>query len=184
MIIPSVRNMRQFDVSLRTESPYVLLSEIHIGNLREFAARCHSLHKMVMVNIDLIGGFSADQAGLKLLHNFYKVDVAISSSGMKLNMAKAIGLQTMQRMFLLDSRSFDFALKSIQTTKVDAIEVLPGPLAPDFWQRIKDVRDVPLFAGGFIDSPEVVRRVQKARFAGVTTSEGKLWSIKLKQNSQ
>lgn len=179
IIIPSIRSMKDFEHALSAESKYVFLSEIHIGNLKVMVEKCHSSNKLVVVNIELIGGFSADQVGLKLLKSFYNVDAVLSSNAMKINIAKSLGLKTVQRFFLMDSRSFDSTLKSLQTTKNDAVEILPGPIAPQFIDAIKKVRNVPMIAGGFVSTKDMVKELYKAGFSGVTSSTRDLWKLKL-----
>lgn len=175
-IIPSIRRMKDFKHSLQTKSKFILLPEAHIGNLKSLVELCHQHHKYVMVNLDLIGGFSADKTGLKLLKDFYQVDAVVSANAVKINMAKATGFTTVQRFFLIDSRSFDFTLKAIQTTQNDAIEILPGPLAPRVVDVIKNIRVVPLIAGGFIDTAAQVDKLHQAGFSAVTCSKAELWT--------
>lgn len=175
-IIPSIRNLKDFEDALNSVSKVVLLSEVHIGNLQLLSKRCHSRNKIVLVNIDLIGGLATDQIGIKLLKNFFKVDGIISSNSMNVNISKAIGLYAIQRFFLIDSRGVDSGLKALKNTKSDAIEVLPGPLATKFKDKINEVRDIPLLGGGFIDNKSIVSDIFKAGFIGVTTSKKELWN--------
>jgi glycerol uptake operon antiterminator len=177
-IIPSIRKMKEFEFSLKSKSKYILLSEIHIGNLKSLVDKCHENNKLVMVNIELIGGFSADRIGLKLLKDFYKVDIIISANAMKINMGKSLGFETIQRFFLIDSRSFDSTLKSLQTTKNDAIEILPGPMAPEFIKIIKSIGNVPMIAGGFINTREMVEKIYESGFSGITSSNTELWNLR------
>jgi len=176
-MIPSIRKMREFELALQAKSRYILLSEIHIGNLKCLVDRCHEQNKRVLVNIELIGGFAADRIGLKLLKTYYQVDIIISANAMKLNMAKSLGFETVQRFFLMDSRSFDSTLKSIQTAKNDAIEILPGPMAPQFIDIIKKIRKVPMIAGGFIDTPAMVEHIHAAGFSAISCSNPALWNL-------
>lgn len=179
-VIPSIRKMKEFEKSLQTPSSYILLSEVHIGNLKSLSEQCRQHQKKVLVNLELIGGFSADKTGLKLLKDFYQVDAVISANAIKVNMAKALGFTTVQRFFLIDSRSFDSTLKSIQTTQNDAIEILPGPMAPHVFKTIRKIRDVPLIAGGFISTAAMVDKLNQAGFSAVTCSKPELWNATTK----
>ena len=176
-MIPSIRKMREFELALQTKSKYILLSEIHIGNLKCLVDRCHEQNKRVMVNIELIGGFAADRIGLELLKTYFKVDIIISANTIKLNTAKSLGFATVQRFFLIDSRSFDSTLKSLQTARNDAIEILPGPMAPQFIHIIKKMRNVPMIAGGFIDTPALAEQIHAAGFSAISCSKPALWNL-------
>ncbi|MDF2883307.1 MAG: glycerol-3-phosphate responsive antiterminator GlpP [Clostridiaceae bacterium] len=175
-IMPSIRRLKDIEFALNSISNAVLLSEVHIGNLRYLTKQCHEKNKIVFVNIDLVGGLSADQIGIKLLKDLFKVDGVVSSNSMSINLAKSIGLHTIQRFFLIDSRGFESGLKALKNTRIDAIEVLPGPLSFEFKDKIEAVREVPIIAGGFIKDKSVIAEAYKAGFIGVTTSEKNLWN--------
>ncbi|WP_243125403.1 MULTISPECIES: glycerol-3-phosphate responsive antiterminator [Clostridium] len=179
-IIPSIRRLKELNVALNSKPDILLLSEVHIGNLPALTSMCHEKNKLVLVNIDMIGGISGDQMGIKLLKDLFKVDGVMSASTMKVNIAKSLGLYTIQRFFLIDSRSYETSLKSLKTSKVDAIEVLPAPMAPHFVKEIRNVKDIPLLAGGFIKDKDTLNSIREAGFDGVTTSERNLWSIENK----
>ncbi|MED0677328.1 hypothetical protein P4S93_17795 [Aneurinibacillus thermoaerophilus] len=42
--MPSVQELTNFLKALKSESPYVLLSETHIGNLQGFTKKCHEMN--------------------------------------------------------------------------------------------------------------------------------------------
>lgn len=175
IIIPSIRRLKDVDYALNCASNIVLLSEVHIGNLQYLTKQCHERNKIVFVNIDLVGGLAADQMGIKLLKDLFKVDGVVSSNTMSINLSKSIGLHTIQRFFLIDSRGFDSGLKALKATRSDAIEVLPGLFSFDFKDDIKAVRDVPIITGGFIKEKSVIDKAYKAGFIGVSTSDKNLW---------
>lgn len=183
-IIPSVRDLRNFEIALKSVSNVIFLSEVHLGNLKSLIKKCHDNNKIALVNIDLVGGLATDQMGIKLLKNLFKVDGIISSNSTNVNMAKMIGLYAIQRFFLIDSRGLESGLKALKNSKCDAIEVLPGLISTNFKDKIAKVRNVPLLGGGFITERSNVIEVYKAGFVGVTTSEKKLWDdySYLKQN--
>lgn len=174
-IIPSVLKLKDFDGAVNSELHIILLTDVNIGNLRSLVNMCHQKNKIVFVNIDLVGGLSNDQMGIKLLKNLFKVDGITSSNSMNVNFSKSIGLYTIQRFFLIDSRSLRSGLNVLKTTKSDAIEILPGPLAIRFKNLIKGVKDVHLIGGGFLNNKESIAKIYKAGFSGITTSERSLW---------
>lgn len=174
-IIPSVRKLKNLERALQAKSNIIFLSEAHIGNLRDLAAKCHQYGKTAFVNIDFLGGLSQDQTGIKFLKDMFKVDGVMSTSTIKINIAKSIGFYTIQRFFLIDSRSYDMSLKALRNSKVDAVEILPALVAPYFFNELRKVKDVPLIAGGFINKKETAKKILNAGFSGITTSCEDLW---------
>jgi glycerol uptake operon antiterminator len=183
-IIPSVRNLKNFDSALASISKVILLSEVHVGSLRSLVKRCHDNDKIALVNMDLVGGLATDKIGIKLLKNLFRVNGIISSNSINVNMAKMTALYAIQRFFLIDSRGLDSGLRALENTRSDAIEVLPGPLATRFKEKITKVRNVPLLGGGFITDKCTVSEIYKSGFMGLTTSKKDLWNDYgyLKQN--
>lgn len=178
LIIPSIRMIKDLAHALTLNNEYILLSEAHIGNLKSLVDMCHKANKKVVVNAELIGGLNLDKIGINLLKKLYNVDTVICSSTAKLNMIKGVGLETIHRVTLMDSKSFDSSLKALADSKCDAIEVRPGIYGLKFIDQIKQVKDVPMFLGGFIEDIEMIDNAKQAGFLGITTSCKDLWNIK------
>ncbi|WHY71950.1 glycerol-3-phosphate responsive antiterminator [Fictibacillus enclensis] len=177
-VIPSVRDLKQLRIALKSVSPIILLSETHIGNLQSLTRKCHESNKKVIVHLDLVGGLNKDPIGLKMLRDLFKVDGIISPNVKIINQAKDLGLFSIHRLFLLDSRSLETGLKSTNGSQLDAIEVLPGPFAKHFIEQIKTFKKAPVLAGGFISTKEDVAELFNAGFHGITTSSSDLWKTK------
>lgn len=179
-IIPSIRMIKDLSYALSLNNEYVLLSEIHIGNLKSFVDMCHKANKKVVVNAELIGGLNLDKIGIKLLKKLYCVDMVICANTAKLNMIKSVELETMQRITLMDSKSLDDSLKSLTDSKCDLIEVRPAIYGLKFIDKIRQIKDVPIFLGGFVEKLEMIDAAKKVGIVGVTTSCKDLWGSKTK----
>ncbi len=175
-VIPSVRRIRELDRALRSPSPYILLSEVHIGNLQAFAAKCAAADKKVLVHADLIGGFKPDREGIKLLRNMYHVSGVLTQSAQVVIAAKRARLSAIQRVFIMDSRSLERGLASIGESGPDGIEVLPGILAArhraqfDFWRTTST-----LIAGGMITTRDEAQQLFDSGYRAITASTSELW---------
>lgn len=176
-IIPSVRVLKDLDYALKSTLPIILLSEVHIGNLTSLVKLCQRQNKKVLVNVDLVGGFSPDRMGVKLLKDLFKVDGILTSNMITINMCKSVGLFTIQRFFLMDSKAVDSSLKSFKNSQADAVELLPSPLAPKFADEIAKNKNIPILAGGFVDNKNSIEKFKKLGFNGVTTSTKDLWNL-------
>lgn len=181
-IIPSIRRIKELEYSLKLSNEYILLSDVHIGNLKGLVDLCHKANKYAAVNMDLISGLALDKVGISLLKNLYKVDIVIGSNVSKINMAKSMGMKVIHRVILMDSKSLDSAFKSIESSKADAIEVIPSYYGIKFAEDIKQIRDVPLILGGFIDDADIIKTAYSKGFWGVTVSDKEMWNINLQQN--
>ncbi|NLK34186.1 MAG: glycerol-3-phosphate responsive antiterminator, partial [Gracilibacteraceae bacterium] len=88
--------------------------------------------------------------------------------------AKNNGIFTIQRLFALDSLSLSSGLESLQATKPEAIEILPG-IMPKVIKEIHGQIRIPVIAGGLIRDKEDVIECLNAGAIGVSTSKKELW---------
>lgn len=175
-VIPSVRDLRYLNQALKSPGDWVLLSSIHIGNLKEAAKKCHQAGKKVIVNHEIVGGLGSDRPAFQLLDRMYQVDGVMGSSNTKLAMARKEGMRTYRRVALEDSRAVDAVFSSLKETKSEVIKLRPIYYALRFLDDFKERRDCVYIAGGFIDSKELVDQAYQAGFSGVTTSCVELWN--------
>ncbi len=175
-VVPSVRRIKELDRALKSPSPYILLSEVHIGNLQAFAAKCSAANKRVLVHADLIGGFKPDREGIKLLRNMYHVSGVLTQSSQVVIAAKRARLEAIQRVFIMDSRSLERGLSAIGETTPDGIEVLPGILASRYRSRFEPWSATStLIAGGMVTSKEEARQLFACGYQAITASSPELW---------
>ena len=125
-IIPSIRRLTDLDTALESGAQVILLTDADITNLQVLTQKIHAAGKQVWINTELLGGFGKDQAGLKLLKNYYKVDGVMSTDSARLKTLRHMGLYTVQRFFMTDSRSFETSLKLLKNSGMDAAEILPA----------------------------------------------------------
>ncbi len=179
-VIPSVRNIKYLDYALKLNEEWVLLSSIHIGNLKETVLRCHKAGKKVLVNHEIVGGLGTDKMSFKLLKQLYAVDGVMGSGSSKLAVLKKEGLQIIRRIALIDSLAIEQTLKSLQDVKCDAIELRPGYYAIKYLDKFQKLYPCCYVAGGFVDTEKMVDEIYQSGFSGVMTSCKKLWDYKPK----
>lgn len=175
-VIPSSLNGRHLHRACKCKSDIVLLSGVNIGNLATFVKEIHYEKKLAFAHIDITGGFRPDDMGISLLKNMFHLDGVVSTNMHALSKAKAIGLETVYRLFLLDSRSLERAESVLRANICSAIEILPSGYALSEVQEIrKHVGDTDLIAGGFVRTQNDIDSIFASGFAGVTTSNQDLW---------
>lgn len=173
----SITNIKSLKKALTIRSVNViLLANCHIGNLDMLVNECHKSEKKVAVNLELIGGFTADQIGIKLLKDKFNIDYVISNSPSRLSWAQKAGLATIQLLTLIDSRSIDSVKKIIVSSPASLFEVRPAAYAMQFIKEFKEIRqDAEFLIGGFVCSNELLKDALKAGFVGATSSDLTIW---------
>ena len=174
-VIPSIRRLGDLERALKSERQTILLTGADIASLPLLAQKVHDAGKRVLINMELLGGFGRDEVGIKLLKHYFKVDGVMSTDRMRLGMARNIGLYTIQRFLISDSKALDTTLRILKSTRAQAAEILPAKVAVDVLPELRKVTAIPLWAGGFIQTPEGIEAVERAGFNGATTSERHLF---------
>lgn len=178
-VIPSVRRLRDLGAAIAAPSEYVLLSEVHIGNLQTLASQCIAKGKQVLVQADLIGGFRADRDGIKLLRNMFNVAGVLSQNTYVVAAAKKASMLAIQRVFVMDSRSLDRAASAWNEARPDGIEVLPGAMAQRHYKFFQPLAtDSALIAGGMITTEEETNELFDVGYNAITASATHLWERK------
>lgn len=179
-IIPSIRDVRYLKDALTEETDsHILLSNSHIGNLRQLSDACHKKNKKVIVNHELIGGLSNDKTAFTMLKNLYKVDAVIGSNISKMNMIRNMKFETIFRVSLMDSVSVEKAIQCMKEVRFDVIELRPYYHALEFLPRFREVYDGTYYVTGFVNSRDKLLASKKAGFAGAMTSSRELWGLQL-----
>jgi len=173
-IIAAVNDQKKIEPAIHSPCNIIFLLSGSIFNLKEIVDRCKEQDKCILVHLDLMEGLSKDAVALKYLHNNIKPDGVITTKSNLIKIAKDMGMFSIQRLFILDSLSLDSGIKSIRSTKPDAIEILPG-IMPKIIQTIHHETRIPLIAGGLIRDKEDVINVLNAGAVGVSTSKREIW---------
>lgn len=173
-IIAAVNDQEKLQPAIDSPCDIIFLLSGSIFNLKEIVERCREKDKCILVHLDLMEGLSKDAVALKYLHDSIKPDGIITTKSNLVKTAKDMGMFSIQRLFLLDSLSLDTGIKSIRSTKPDAIEILPG-IMPKIIKKVLHETRIPLVAGGLIADKDDVVNVLKAGAIGISTSKKEVW---------
>ena len=88
--------------------------------------------------------------------------------------ARKLGVFTVQRFFIVDSQSVNTTLEGIKASKPDMIEIMPG-IVTKVIADLKSKLNIPIIAGGMIDSKMEVRDALLNGATAVSTSHRELW---------
>ena len=128
---------------------------------------------IVCINVDLVGGVSADASGLRFLSE--RIEGVISTHRHVIELAKETDLLTVHRLFAIDSGAVERGVKLIRRAQPHCVEILPALAYPEVAVAYPELLERPVLAGGLLKSPEDVSSILAAGAAGVSTSHRKLW---------
>ena len=174
-VISAVRDIRYLDEALKSQSDIVFILIGDIMNIESVVLKCHEHKKIVFVHLDLIKGFSRDVSAIRFIKEKIKSDGVISTKNSLLKAAKSEGLFTILRIFMLDSSSFDIAIKSVHEIRPDAVEIMPG-VVPKAIEKACSHLNVPIIAGGLIENKKEVVMALKNGATGISTTDIRLWN--------
>lgn len=175
-IIAAVRT--DMDLAAALESPVNTIFLLHadIFNIKSLVDKIKDRGKTVMVHMDLLEGLGRDQRALDYIHQLIKPDGIITTKSSNIKYAKEIGMFSIQRFFLVDSQSYEIAVKTAIQNKPDMIEIMPGIL-PKVLGRICSTLSVPVIAGGLIETKEDIVEILGSGAHGVSTGKSELWML-------
>jgi len=147
-------------------------------NLFDFASLLQDARQRrlaVYVHIDHIDGVHADAAGLRYLAEHLHVTGVISNHPRILSLSKSFGLETIQRIFAVDSTGLEMALESVDTAYVDLLDVSPALVIPYIVPTLSMLLPLPFIASGLISTAQQVQEVLRSGALGVAVSRPELW---------
>ncbi len=172
-IIAATRSDEDFFASLGTASSMIFDLSPDILTVSAKIRRAHEAGKKLYLHMDLARGIGRDESGLRFLHRL-GADGILTTKAALVKEARELGLETVQRIFMLDSRSVETAMDSIRASRPDRIEIMPG-LLPKVIRKIKTLTVVPLIVGGLIETPAEVVEALTAGADAVSTGRRDLW---------
>lgn len=176
-IIAAVRDNAEFECAIKSGPENIFLLKSSIMKLPKYIKLAHENNKKLFVHIDLTDGVAKDEAGLKFISKI-GIDGIISTRTNLIKMAHGCNLSTVQRFFIVDSKSIETAYESIKSSKPDMVEFLPG-VVPKVISEFSKNLDIPIIAGGLIETEEEARLVLSAGASAVSAGKQELWNIEI-----
>lgn len=175
-IVAAVKDESGLEQCLNIPCRVVFVLFGDLNSVPGIVAKLKASGKTVFVHADLVEGLSAREAAVDYLVQTAQPDGIISTRLPLLRFAKAKGLHTILRFFLIDS----IAMENITSMKnercVDMIEVMPG-LMPKIVKRVSASCGKPIIAGGLVtEKSDVVSALEAGAIAVSSTNIG-VWSM-------
>ncbi len=175
-IIAAIRSEKDLQKVIESSVTTVFLLWGDIFHIRNQVSRIKEQGKKAFIHMDFIEGLGKDNKAIDYINEIIQPDGIISTRSNHIKYAKDKGLFTIQRFFLIDSKSFETTVKTVKSAKPDMIEVMPGVL-PHTIQKLTEQLHVPIIAGGLIETKEDIISILKVGALGVSVGKKHLWEL-------
>lgn len=164
--------------AVKSKVSAVFLMEGKLNSLMENEFQVLKNEKPIFIHTDLLKGLSNDKEAVDFIKKYVNPAGIVSTKGSMIKAAKKRELLTVQRIFLIDSKSLRNAIESIKENNPDVIEVMPA-LASSIVEVIKKEINKPVILGGLIDNEAQIISGLNAGADGVSFSKDNLWNYDL-----
>jgi glycerol uptake operon antiterminator len=174
-IIPSVRHIENLDQAIAAHGKIIYLLTGDLESCPAMIQKILASGKLPIVNLDLLSGFSRDKFAVNYLKHCGASGI-ISTHLDPLRHAHTINLYAIQRTFLLDSGARNTITNQLKNTPVDALEVLPAPVAPKLLDSVRAISlDIPVVGGGLIWTLKEAEDLLLQGLDAVSVSDPQMW---------
>lgn len=133
-------------------------------------------HTALFVHIDLVAGLENSEAGLEFLAGFQRLSGVVTVHHHLATPARKLGLLSIVRLFLSDSRALERGLSIASKSRPDAIEILPTAVAVKVAADFQNC-PIPRITGGICRTANDVRDALESGCRAVTTTKPELWRM-------
>lgn len=175
-VVAAVSKEEMLNDAIISPATVVFLLYGDILSIADTVKKLRDNNKKVFIHVDLVEGLGRDLKSVDYIAKNVKADGIISTHRDFIKHGHDIGLETIQRIFLIDSLSFVRGIKQVNKSKPDFIEVMPG-IIPSAISKLKKSVSVPIIAGGMIACKEDIINCLHAGAVAVSTSMKSLWSV-------
>ena len=173
-VIAAVRTKDELIKASSSDVKIIFDLSPNIMTVEENLSKAHSAGKKYFIHIDLAEGIGKDKSGIEFMKKL-GVDGIISTRPGIIKAARELGVFTVQRFFIVDSQSIDTTVESLKSSKAQMIEIMPGCVLKVI-SNLKNIVDVPMIAGGLIETKEDVQNALNSGASAVSTGKQSLWN--------
>lgn len=166
-------NEARFKAALTSPAEVIFHLKADLLTVHTRIQEAHAAGKAVFVHLDLADGIGKDKTGIDYLARA-GVDGIISTRGTLIRAANEKGILTVQRFFTLDSQGVDGIAEQLHAAPT-VMEIMPGVIGKTI--RRFAVGDVPVIAGGLIETKAEVTEALANGALAVSTGKEELWYL-------
>lgn len=175
-IIAAIRNDKDLEEVLKRENKIVFILYGSINSIGSIAKKLRAADKIIFVHVDMIDGLRNDEAGIHFIKDETSPYGVITTRQNQIRIAKHLGLVTILRLFIIDSKSLATGSRSVEEVRPEAIEVMPGVSTKIIKKSIKSMK-VSVIAGGLIETKEEVISSLNAGALAISTTKKEIWDM-------
>ncbi|AXF55923.1 glycerol-3-phosphate responsive antiterminator [Salicibibacter kimchii] len=174
-VISAIDSKDKIPIAINSECNVAFLLTGDILVLPSYIKQLHDAGMDVFVHMDFIEGLASDKSAIDYIVKEINPIGIITTKSFVIKLAKKQGLQTIQRLFLIDGNAVNKGIEITQVSKPDAIELLPG-IIPKVIDRFTKKSELPIIAGGLVEHPEEIHMALEAGALAVSTGAQTLWN--------
>lgn len=173
-IIPVIENRTELLRALNaSQISTILLRHCNLFDLKPVFDHTSKRGVAIYVNVDHIDGIHSDSAGLRFLAQQLHIAGIVSSNPRILALGKSLGLETVQRLFAVDSTGLDTALETVDSQIVDLLDISPALVIPYVVSHVE--LPLPFIGSGLVSTYQQVQSVLRAGAFRVMTARSELY---------
>ena len=173
-VIAAIRNEEDLEDAINAPVSTIFLLHADIFNLYPTVDKVKKNGKNVFIHMDMLEGIGRDNRAIDYIHQQIKPHGIISTKNNHIKYAMGKGLFAIQRVFLIDSLSYENSVKSILSVQPDMVEVLPG-IMPASYAGSAGL-SMPVLAGGFVESKDNIIEILGSGALAISTGKG-IWKL-------
>jgi glycerol uptake operon antiterminator len=175
-IVVSVKDSRGLGAALRSDRSVLFVLFGSVLDIADVVSTAKDAGKIVLVDVDLLDGFAAREVVVSWIAERTRADGILSTKGHLVRAARRAGLIAVQRVFLVDSFSYDQVPRIVEQARPDLLEILPG-CVPRVIEWLRADVDVPIIAGGLVCDKADVMAALAAGACAVASSNRDVWAM-------
>ena len=175
-VISAVKDDAGLEKCIKSDCKIVFVLYGTINNIANTVCRLKNTDKIVFVHADLIDGLANREASIDFLSKDVNPHGIISTKLPLIKRAKALGMLTVMRFFVIDSRAMENIRHCDLKQYADFIEILPG-LMPKIICKVSKMTKKPVIAGGMIEEKEDVVTALSNGAVAISTTNAAVWFL-------
>lgn len=174
-VIAAVQNRQSLEKALSLHVPTVFLINTDIFSAKALVDTAKKAGSRVFLHMDLIDGLAASTRALDYVQTSMSPHGIISTRTALVKYARDQGIFAIQRFFMVDSASFENAVRTSAKVHPSMIELMPG-IIPGVIRRFTEEVRIPVIAGGLLTERHQVIEALSSGAIGVSTGSETLWT--------
>ena len=175
-VIAAVKDDDGLEEFLKTNINIVFVLYGDLCSIASIVDKVKEADKIALVHIDLIDGLSQKEIAVDYIKENTRAEGIISTKLSIINRAIKLKMNTVYRIFVIDSMALTNLKNQERLIKADLLEILPGPM-PQVIKKVTSLTKIPVIAGGLITSKKEVIGALEAGATSISTSNIEVWHL-------